>query len=122
MRLYHFTSFEHLDQITTEGIKPSSFDLRNAEPDGVVWLTTSERPEWVDDPRKLTCRLKLFIPNGDPKLVRYEHWLKKNDFSVIEDSVAAQRGIVQTAWIYFGTIPPSCIRDILKIEWTPMQP
>src|SRR6478672_471644 len=63
MIVYHFTDFAKIEAIVADGLR-HDLGTSCAPPCGVVWLTRSEVPNWLLDPRQLNCRLKLFIPYG----------------------------------------------------------
>jgi hypothetical protein len=50
MILYHFTDFAKIEGIAAEGLR-HDLCVDTAPPYGVVWLTRSEIPNWVTDPR-----------------------------------------------------------------------
>jgi hypothetical protein len=116
MKLYHFTNSKNLDSIMAEGLKPSKEGV-NCAPDLVLWLTRATTPDWIIlDPRHLDCRLKLFIPSGDPKLQKWEHYLCKYEprlYGALLNDPKFQKHTFDTTWIYFGTLPPMSVREIL---------
>jgi hypothetical protein len=117
MILYHFTNLAKMEAILTEGLR-NDLGANAAPPIGVVWLTRSEIPNWLTDPRHLDCGLKLSVPNGDKRLVKWGPWLRKHlpgSYEAVMNYGPCKRyGSLDTTWIYFGTIEPSAIRHIVK--------
>jgi hypothetical protein len=114
MILYHFTDPAYLENkgtILKEGLKPA-FDGEN-QPHEVVWLTELDGPIWRIGAYACDCRIKLFIPITDKRLVRWERWLIDND----EQARLAEFATLEIVawkqfWCYFGTVPPSAFRAI----------
>jgi hypothetical protein len=118
MRLYHFTDLYYLKNggtILTEGLKPAmNRQAIEQPPYGVVWLTSQADCRFAD--REPECVIKLFIPNNDKRLVRWETWLRQHDEHAVLAAVKAtdrEHGIGWQSWFcYFGTIPPSMFRGM----------
>jgi hypothetical protein len=116
MKLFHYTSSKNLESILAEGLKPS--EGVNPSPDHVLWLTKATTPDWiVADPRRLDTRLQLFIPNNDHKLMKWEHYLRKYEprmYAALMNDPEFRQHTLGTTWIYFGTLPPTNIREMLE--------
>jgi hypothetical protein len=109
-----------MEVILTEGLR-KDLGANAAPPIGVVWLTRSEIPNWLTDPRHLDCRLKLFIPNGDKRLVKWGPWLRKHDpvsyEAVLNFGPCKRYRSLDTTWVFFGVIEPSAVRRIVNIQY-----
>jgi hypothetical protein len=122
MMLYHFTDFHFLKvggTILKEGLKPAvGKQGLHMPPHGVVWLTTETENTWVGDHPKEGCRIKLFIPSSDKRLVRWETWLRKHGEHELlaglkEGRINTGKGDAwKSFWCYFGTVPLSMFRKI----------
>jgi hypothetical protein len=118
MKLYHFTDLRFLRNggtILTEGVKPT-IEKQGIEqpPYGVVWLTSHAECGFAS--REPECCIKLFIPNNDKQLVRWETWLRQHDEHEVlaaAEATGRERGIRWRAWYcYFGIISPSMFRGV----------
>jgi hypothetical protein len=115
MRLHHYTTFEYLPSILTDGLDTGEVCVTHDRHINGVWLTNSLSPHGLgltnrEDASKLACRIDVDIDRSDPKLRHYKRWARKvgldPGFMKFLRNAAGAGADDYTWYIYFGTIEP----------------
>lgn len=115
MKLYHFTSLNHLSAICRYGLTVGDVptDLYLNKGRCGVWLTSSEQAQGhgldgIYD--KTRFRLTVELPE-DARLVRWIEWAPRNATKETICALHATAHNFETWFVFFGAIEPSAIEE-----------
>jgi hypothetical protein len=121
MRLYHYTSHCHIEEIKYTGLAIGDVPVSKTRSRQAVWLTTDPTPERghglqtnLRTVNKRAIRIELEIPESDTKLTRWVTWARGKVSEGIKKHLNKSGGYAQASWwLYWGVLPA---KDFVSVD------